>query len=78
MENNDRKPERSMSERGADNKVRGTGNDLKGRAKDALGGLTGDNQMQAEGKFDKLKGKAQDALGDVQRRIGQETDKNKR
>jgi uncharacterized protein YjbJ (UPF0337 family) len=70
----ERNQERSMTERGVENNVRGTGNDLKGRVKDAAGGLTGDSQMQAEGKWDKVKGKAQDAIGDLQRRVGQEQD----
>jgi uncharacterized protein YjbJ (UPF0337 family) len=65
---------KNLTERGVDNNLRGTGNDLKGRVKDAAGGLTGDNQMQAEGKLDKLKGKAQNAIGDIQRRLGRETD----
>jgi uncharacterized protein YjbJ (UPF0337 family) len=68
---------KNMTERGVDNNLRGTGNDLKGRVKDAAGGLTGDNQLQAEGKWDKLKGKAQNAVGDIQRRIGRETDEPK-
>lgn len=63
--------ERSMTERGAENNLRGAGNDLKGRVKDAAGGLTGDSEMQAEGKWDRLKGKAQDTLGDVQRKLGE-------
>jgi uncharacterized protein YjbJ (UPF0337 family) len=68
---------RNMTERGVDNNLRGTGKDLKGRVKDAAGGLTGDNQLQAEGKWDKLKGKAQNAVGDIQRKIGRETDEPK-
>lgn len=70
MENN----KKDMTERGVENNVRGTGNDLKGRAKDAVGGLTGDSEMQAEGKWDKAKGKVQDTVGDVQRKIGKNTD----
>jgi uncharacterized protein YjbJ (UPF0337 family) len=65
---------RNLTDRGVENNLRGTGNDLKGRIKDAAGGLTGDNSMQAEGKLDRLKGKAQNVVGDVQRRLGRETD----
>ena len=50
----------------------GTTDDLKGRVKDAVGGLTGDNSLQAEGKMDKMKGKMQDKLGDTQRRLDRE------
>jgi uncharacterized protein YjbJ (UPF0337 family) len=71
----DRNPDdRSMTERGTENSLRGTGNDIKGRVKDAAGGLTGDNKLQAEGKLDRLKGKAQDTLGNVQKRLGQNED----
>lgn len=63
---------RTTSEKGADNQLRGKGNQLKGRVKDAVGGLTNDSSLQAEGKFDKLKGKVQDKVGDVQRRIGRD------
>jgi uncharacterized protein YjbJ (UPF0337 family) len=37
----------------------------KGAVKDAVGGLTGDSKMQAEGKIDKVKGAAHNAAGDV-------------
>lgn len=63
---------RTTGEKGADNQLRGKGNQLKGRVKDAVGGLTNDSSLQAEGKFDKLKGKVQDKVGDVQRRIGRD------
>jgi uncharacterized protein YjbJ (UPF0337 family) len=70
--------DRTTSEKGADNKLRGKGNELKGRVKDAVGGLTNDSGMQAEGKWDKLKGNVQDKVGDVQRRVGRETDEPRR
>ena len=37
----------------------------KGAVKDAAGKMTGDKQMQAEGKIDKAKGAAHQAVGDV-------------
>ena len=48
---------------------------MKGRVKDAAGGLTNDSKLQAEGKLDKVKGKVQDKVGDVQRKVGREKDK---
>jgi uncharacterized protein YjbJ (UPF0337 family) len=63
---------RDLAAKGDENRLRGAGNDLKGRVKDAAGGLTNDNEMQAEGKWDKLKGKAQDAVGDIQQRLGRD------
>jgi uncharacterized protein YjbJ (UPF0337 family) len=59
---------RTPREKGEDNKLRGKGNELKGRVKDAAGGLTNDPGLQAEGKLDKVKGRIQDKVGDVQRR----------
>jgi uncharacterized protein YjbJ (UPF0337 family) len=61
---------RTTTEKGEDNKVAGKGKELKGRIKDAVGGLTNDPGLQAEGKVDKVKGKIQDKVGDVQRRAG--------
>jgi uncharacterized protein YjbJ (UPF0337 family) len=61
--------ERNLTERGIDNSLGGKGNDLKGKVKDALGGLTGDTSLQGEGKLDQLKGKVQDTFGKAQREI---------
>jgi uncharacterized protein YjbJ (UPF0337 family) len=74
----DDRNERSNTEKGVEKNVRGTGNDMKGRAKNALGGLTGDNKMQAEGKMDRVKGKIQNTVGDIQRKIGEKTDRRDR
>ena len=43
----------------------GTKDDLKGRAKEAGGDLTGDQSLKNEGKVDKATGKVKDAAGDV-------------
>lgn len=59
--------DRSLTERGAENSLKGKLTDAAGRVKDALGGLTGDTSLQAEGKVDQLKGNLQDGLGQVQR-----------
>ena len=45
--------------------VRGAADKAKGAVKDAAGKVTGDKQMQAEGKTDKAKGAAHQAVGDV-------------
>ena len=45
--------------------VKGAADKAKGAIKDAAGKITGDKQMQAEGKFDKAKGAAHQAAGDV-------------
>jgi uncharacterized protein YjbJ (UPF0337 family) len=59
--------DRNLTERGLDNSLEGKGNDLKGKVKDAIGGLTGDTSLQGEGKLDQLKGKVQDAFGKAER-----------
>jgi len=41
----------------------GTKDDLKGRAKEGAGGLTGDRSLKNEGKVDRASGKVKDAVG---------------
>jgi uncharacterized protein YjbJ (UPF0337 family) len=45
--------------------VKGAADKAKGAVKDAVGGLTGDRKLQAEGKMDKAKGAMHSAIGDV-------------
>ncbi|MHA3947785.1 CsbD family protein [Cellulomonas bogoriensis] len=40
---------------GTDDKARNTGEDWKGKAKEATGSATGDEQLEAEGKADQSK-----------------------
>jgi uncharacterized protein YjbJ (UPF0337 family) len=48
-----------------DEHVKGAADKAKGAVKDAVGGLTGDSKLQAEGKLDKAKGAAHNLAGDV-------------
>jgi uncharacterized protein YjbJ (UPF0337 family) len=43
----------------------GTLDDAKGRTKEALGDLTGDQDMKDEGKVDRASGKIKDTVGGV-------------
>ena len=43
----------------------GTFDDGKGRVKEAAGDLTGDKDLQREGKVDQATGKIKDAVGDT-------------
>jgi uncharacterized protein YjbJ (UPF0337 family) len=43
----------------------GTIDDAKGRAKEATGDLTGDEDLKNEGKVDRASGKVKDAVGGV-------------
>ena len=59
--------EGDLTRKGTENSLEGKGDNLKGRVKDAAGGLTGDSSLQAEGKWDQAKGKVKDKLGETQR-----------
>lgn len=57
---------------GLDDKAENTGQDLKGRAKEAAGSVTGDDEMKAEGRGDQAEAsvkkageKVKDAADDV-------------
>jgi uncharacterized protein YjbJ (UPF0337 family) len=45
--------------------IKGAADKAKGAIKDAAGKMTGDKELQAEGKFDKAKGDAHKAAGDI-------------
>ena len=62
----------NLTERGIENSVEGKTDNLKGKAKDAWGGATGDRSKQAEGKFDQVKGKAKDTLGKGERELDEQ------
>ena len=57
---------------GAPNKdeVEGKYEQAKGSVKDTFGRITGDEEMQAEGKADKLKGDVQEGWGGAKRKVG--------
>jgi uncharacterized protein YjbJ (UPF0337 family) len=57
---------------GFDDKAENKGQDLKGRAKEAVGSVTGDDDLKNEGRGDQAESsvkqageKAKDAIGDV-------------
>ena len=45
--------------------VKGAADKAKGAIKDAAGKISGDQELQAEGKMDKAKGSAHNVAGDV-------------
>jgi uncharacterized protein YjbJ (UPF0337 family) len=61
--------DRDLTQRGLENQGEGKLDKLKGKVKDAIGGLTGDSSTQAEGKWDQAKGSVKDALGEGQQRL---------
>ena len=44
-------------------RIEGSAKQIKGAVKDAVGKVTGDSKLQAEGKADKIEGKVQNAVG---------------
>jgi uncharacterized protein YjbJ (UPF0337 family) len=46
-----------------EDRLRGAGDKLKGRLKDAGGAVTGDRGLQAEGRGDQVKGAAKEKKG---------------
>ena len=67
----DRVSDQRLHDEGVSDSLSGKGNDLKGKLKDGVGGLTGDSSLQAEGKGDQLKGKVQDTIGKVERKLAE-------
>ena len=47
----------------------------KGRVKQAIGDLTRDTDLKAEGRADEASGKVQEAVGQIRRRAGNVVDK---
>jgi uncharacterized protein YjbJ (UPF0337 family) len=60
---------RDLTSQGLDDSAEGKARHLKGHLKDAVGGLTGDSSLQAEGKLDEATGKLQDKLGKAERKL---------
>ena len=52
-----------------DERTGGTMSDVKGKAKEAAGKLTGDERLETEGKVQQGQGEAQKKLGDAQDEI---------
>jgi uncharacterized protein YjbJ (UPF0337 family) len=48
-----------------DEHAKGAADKAKGAVKDAVGGLTGNDKLQAEGKLDKAKGAAHNVAGNI-------------
>ena len=58
---------KDLTDKGIEDSAEGKGDQLKGRVKDAAGGLTGDSKLQAEGKLDQIKGNVKDTVGEAER-----------
>lgn len=51
---------------GVENQAKGLGDEVKGKVRNAVGGLTGDSSEQLKGKAEELKGKAQRKVGEAE------------
>ena len=68
--------DKDLTQDGLENSAKGKATDLKGKVKDAVGGLTGDTSLQGEGKMDQAKGKVQDAFGQAERAVDPNNPRN--
>ena len=50
--------------------------EAKGRAKEAAGALTGDDQLKREGKIDRVAGKAKEAVEEAKEKVESALHKN--
>jgi uncharacterized protein YjbJ (UPF0337 family) len=59
----DKEAKKDLATEGTKDRIKGAGNVVGGRIKNAAGAVTGDTKEQLKGKVQELKGKAQDAWG---------------
>jgi uncharacterized protein YjbJ (UPF0337 family) len=57
-----------------EDEVKGKLENLKGRAKEAAGAITGDKKLEAEGAVDRVKGAAREKVGEIERKISKPED----
>jgi uncharacterized protein YjbJ (UPF0337 family) len=53
--------------------IKGAADKAKGAIKDTAGKMTGDKELQSEGKLDKAKGEAHNIAGDVKDAVRNQT-----
>jgi uncharacterized protein YjbJ (UPF0337 family) len=51
-------------------RVSGIADQVKGKAKETAGDVTGDSQQQGEGKVDQVKGNAKEGMADAKDKVG--------
>lgn len=62
---------------GLDDKIGNSAENLGGKAKEAAGDVTGNEQLEAEGKGDQAKSKVKDAVEDVKDKASEAVNKLK-
>lgn len=61
---------------GNDDKTQGTADQVKGRAQEAWGSVTGNDEDKAKGQSNQTKGKVEKTEGDLKNAVGNWTDNN--
>ncbi len=54
-----------------EDRIKGAAGNVGGKVKDAVGGITGDTETQAEGKLDQVTGRVQNAYGSAKDELRQ-------
>lgn len=57
-----------------DDELKGKMKNLKGRAKESIGSLTGNKKMQAEGAAERIGGAAQEKVGQAKEKVSKEVE----
>jgi uncharacterized protein YjbJ (UPF0337 family) len=52
-----------------EDELKGKFENLKGRVKEALGTVTGDKKLEAEGAVERVEGAAQEKVGEIEKKI---------
>jgi uncharacterized protein YjbJ (UPF0337 family) len=65
----------STSSSSSEDRTEGAFDDLKGRAKGAVGNLTGDKKQQGEGMLDQAKGAVKQGMADAKDKLNDMKDK---
>ena len=55
---------------GTKDKAKGFGDQIAGKAKEVVGGATGDEDTEAEGKLQQDRGEVEKGIGDIKDKIG--------
>lgn len=66
-----------MTDRIDKDRVEGSGKNLKGKLKEGLGDLTGDQKLKREGQAEQVAGKAQNSWGSAKDAARDALDRNK-
>lgn len=55
-------------------RIKGAGDQMKGKIKEGAGKLTGDEKLKTEGKVDQAKGKVENAIGGAKDKVRETLD----